>query len=360
MVDPGIATAMANPPFPGYVSGHSAISATAATVLDAMLPDSGYWQRSAEEARDSRLYAGIHLDVDNQAGFTLGRVIGVAIVHRYRPLPDSSWAPNRDAPEPLLPAAPVDGASGVLAAQEAATVSNESVGNLYLVSKVGHKRAFLVASRDALPLAPGWRAQLLSTDGAWEPGACASAPSAVLGDRYVVYAEFQQSLYGATSRLVVFDVRSGLFRTMVLGSRAVLSVSAIDDHTVALLDQNEPLVRLVNVTDGSYIDRYPTALVLSSIDGVREVPRSIGVDDVTYVDAGGSVLAEVFGWRAPQLKGWDDGRGYFMASPTQTSSPAPGVYNAAADTWEWVFTEEIDNGSGNGGLRYVVLGTAAN
>ena len=83
MVDAQIDTAMANPPFPGYVSGHATVSAAAATVLARLVPDRAdlFWEDAAT-ARDSRLYAGIHLDADNQAGFALGKQVGDEIIKR--------------------------------------------------------------------------------------------------------------------------------------------------------------------------------------------------------------------------------------------------------------------------------------
>jgi membrane-associated phospholipid phosphatase len=80
MVIPGLQTAMNNPPFPGYVSGHSTISAAAATVLGKLVPGrAAEWMRDAEEARDTRLYAGIHFQVDNTEGFALGEAVGTKI-----------------------------------------------------------------------------------------------------------------------------------------------------------------------------------------------------------------------------------------------------------------------------------------
>jgi PAP2 superfamily len=81
MVDTTVRTSMKDPPFPGYVSGHSTISAAAATVLGHLVPDhAAVFLRGAQEARDSRLYAGIHFDVDNQQGFMLGQKIGDTII----------------------------------------------------------------------------------------------------------------------------------------------------------------------------------------------------------------------------------------------------------------------------------------
>jgi hypothetical protein len=80
MVDATVRPSMKDPPFPGYVSGHSTISAAAATVLGRLLPDhASVFLRGAQEARDSRLYAGIHFDVDNQQGFMLGQKVGDTI-----------------------------------------------------------------------------------------------------------------------------------------------------------------------------------------------------------------------------------------------------------------------------------------
>lgn len=70
--------AMPNPPFPGYVSGHSTISRAAADVLSIMIPDKkDYFQAMAVEARDSRLKAGIHFNVDNMRGYELGHLVAI-------------------------------------------------------------------------------------------------------------------------------------------------------------------------------------------------------------------------------------------------------------------------------------------
>lgn len=37
-----------------------------------------------------------------------------------------------------------------------------------------------------------------------------------------------------------------------------------------------------------------------------------------------------------------------------------GVYDPTTDTWDWAFTQDLHDGSNNGGPRYLVLGTAAN
>jgi hypothetical protein len=82
---PGFVTTMPDPAFPSYLSGHSTISAAAATVLGAMVPEKkAYWMHMAEEARDSRIYAGIHFQVDNTNGFSLGQKIGNVVIGQMK------------------------------------------------------------------------------------------------------------------------------------------------------------------------------------------------------------------------------------------------------------------------------------
>lgn len=69
--------AMPNPPFGSYVSGHSTISFAAATVLADMFPENAdKFLKQAEDAKNSRLWAGIHFDYDNVEGKKLGIKIG--------------------------------------------------------------------------------------------------------------------------------------------------------------------------------------------------------------------------------------------------------------------------------------------
>lgn len=68
-----IETAMPDPNFPSYISGHSTISKAAADVLSVMVPRyADQWQTWAMQARESRLKAGIHFEVDNRVGFDVG------------------------------------------------------------------------------------------------------------------------------------------------------------------------------------------------------------------------------------------------------------------------------------------------
>jgi membrane-associated phospholipid phosphatase len=74
---------LATPPFPSYVSAHSAFSAAAATILAHLFPyDAERFRAKAEEAGMSRLYGGIHFRSDHEAGLALGRRIGRLVVEK--------------------------------------------------------------------------------------------------------------------------------------------------------------------------------------------------------------------------------------------------------------------------------------
>ena len=73
---PGLVTAMDNPNFPSYISGHSTISKAAADVLGVLTPQhKAAWNSMAMEARQSRLKAGIHFDIDNAVGYDVGSAV---------------------------------------------------------------------------------------------------------------------------------------------------------------------------------------------------------------------------------------------------------------------------------------------
>jgi len=73
------------PVFPGYVSGHATYSGAASTVLGHLFPDrADVLDARAREASLSRLYGGIHMRSDNEAGLELGRKIGALVVERAR------------------------------------------------------------------------------------------------------------------------------------------------------------------------------------------------------------------------------------------------------------------------------------
>ncbi len=90
LVDADFLPYVVTPPHPSYVSGHSTISGAAEIVLAAFLPERAREMNAlAEEAAESRLYAGIHFRADNNEGLALGRRIGALVAGQVlgAPLP---------------------------------------------------------------------------------------------------------------------------------------------------------------------------------------------------------------------------------------------------------------------------------
>jgi membrane-associated phospholipid phosphatase len=83
--DPSLDVLIPTPPFPSYISGHSTISAAAATVLGHLFPtEAEDLAAKAMEAKNSRLWAGIHFPIDNEVGATGGGMVGRLMVMRAR------------------------------------------------------------------------------------------------------------------------------------------------------------------------------------------------------------------------------------------------------------------------------------
>src|SRR5205814_1789957 len=90
------------PPFPEYPSGHSTVSAAAASVLSSVIGDSVAFEDStdisigngvrrfesfraaAREAGESRVYGGIHFPYGNAGGRALGECVGGKVVERMK------------------------------------------------------------------------------------------------------------------------------------------------------------------------------------------------------------------------------------------------------------------------------------
>jgi membrane-associated phospholipid phosphatase len=83
--DPSLDVLIPTPPFPSYTSGHATASTAAATVLGYLFPDdASILLERAEEAKQSRLWAGIHFPIDIDMGALGGGMIGRLIVARAR------------------------------------------------------------------------------------------------------------------------------------------------------------------------------------------------------------------------------------------------------------------------------------
>jgi hypothetical protein len=83
MRDEKIISQIMTPNFPSYPSGHATMSGAIATVLEEKYPLSGMqgkFYELADEAANSRLWGGIHFEIDNIDGLKTGKFIGQEFV----------------------------------------------------------------------------------------------------------------------------------------------------------------------------------------------------------------------------------------------------------------------------------------
>src|SRR5688572_4732553 len=73
------------PPFPGYPSGHAAISAAMAEVYSYFFPAEKalFWQK-AKDAAESRFQAGIHFRSDNDVALELGKKVAFKVMQKVK------------------------------------------------------------------------------------------------------------------------------------------------------------------------------------------------------------------------------------------------------------------------------------
>lgn len=84
-IDPTVHPRLPLPNFPSYPSGHSVFSSAAATVLGNIFPsEAEKLNKMAEEASISRLYAGLHFQMDCDAGTVLGKKIGALAIEKSK------------------------------------------------------------------------------------------------------------------------------------------------------------------------------------------------------------------------------------------------------------------------------------
>src|SRR5688572_31183576 len=73
------------PPFPGYPSGHAAISGVMAEIYSYFFPDEKeLFLKKAKEAAESRFQAGIHFRSDNNVALELGKKVGNKVIQRVK------------------------------------------------------------------------------------------------------------------------------------------------------------------------------------------------------------------------------------------------------------------------------------
>ncbi len=73
------------PPFPGYPSGHAAISGVTGELYSYFFPaEKAFFQKKAKEGAESRFQGGIHFRTDNDAGLELGRKVAARVIERMK------------------------------------------------------------------------------------------------------------------------------------------------------------------------------------------------------------------------------------------------------------------------------------
>ncbi|MFN2744295.1 MULTISPECIES: vanadium-dependent haloperoxidase [Bacillus] len=97
--DQSLRTIICTPKFPSYPSGHAGISGCAEVVLSYYFPTEAERLRElAEENAMSRVYGGVHYNVNGEGGLRLGRQIGRIIVNELKSQRDSDMV-RIDIPE---------------------------------------------------------------------------------------------------------------------------------------------------------------------------------------------------------------------------------------------------------------------
>jgi hypothetical protein len=73
------------PPFPGYPSGHAALSSVMAELYSYFFPAEKNWFRQkAKDVAESRFQAGIHFRTDNEVALELGKKVAAVIIEKVK------------------------------------------------------------------------------------------------------------------------------------------------------------------------------------------------------------------------------------------------------------------------------------
>jgi membrane-associated phospholipid phosphatase len=80
-LDPSITPLFPVPNFPSYPSNHSTFSATRSEVIAYLFPlHADFIRALGKEAGDSRIWAGIHYQIDNEGGANLGKSVAQVFI----------------------------------------------------------------------------------------------------------------------------------------------------------------------------------------------------------------------------------------------------------------------------------------
>jgi hypothetical protein len=76
---------LVTPPFPGYPSGHAAVSGLMGELYGYFFPaEKNYFRQRAKDGAESRFQAGIHFRTDNEVGLDLGRKISAVLIQKAK------------------------------------------------------------------------------------------------------------------------------------------------------------------------------------------------------------------------------------------------------------------------------------
>ena len=76
---------LVTPPFPGYPSGHAALSGAMAEIYSYFFPDDkDLFRQKARDAAESRFQAGIHFRTDNEVALELGKKVATKILQKVK------------------------------------------------------------------------------------------------------------------------------------------------------------------------------------------------------------------------------------------------------------------------------------
>lgn len=227
MVISNLNLSMPDPIFPGYVSGHSTISRTAAEVLGVLYPNyKDVFLKNATTAKNSRLIAGVHFPMDNDEGFKLGEKVGKQVLYKLGKIS------LEDATSEKIG----EGKMKTFVTDKSHDYNNpelkDRVGYLYKVSDTNPKpiaTSLLSAENgDKLNGKDGFQFEQIGADPFWLPGACASLPSYKIDNKNLLTLVGKVDIDGnkTTDKYVVYNYDTKKF-TYVYDSENNLQIGDI-------------------------------------------------------------------------------------------------------------------------------------